>query len=150
MKTFYGNSIREGYAEGEVIVAKSLCFLGGVDPETGMVIEKGHPLEGKSITEKILVLYNTRGSSAQCLPAYAMIKSYKKGPKGIITCAKDTTIGSIAIVAEVPSVRLGKEALDEIKSGDYIKMRAEKGKIEKANYHFVSKPGKGVVEIVSR
>ncbi len=146
MTVLYGVSIVEGYAEGEAIVAESLCFLGGVDPKSGIINEG--PLKGMSVNEKILILYNTHGSSAQFYHAYAMIKTYKKGPKGIITCAKDATIGSIAIETETPLVRLDKEKIKEIKSGDYIKMTAEKNTIEKTNDHFTSRPSKGTVEII--
>jgi hypothetical protein len=45
-----------GKARGEAIVSRSpIGFYGGINPKTGIVIEKGHELEGKSVRGKILV-----------------------------------------------------------------------------------------------
>ena len=50
-----GRIIREGKVEGEAIVSREpIGFFGGVDPNTGVVIEKGHSLEGENIKGKIL------------------------------------------------------------------------------------------------
>ena len=50
-----GRMISPGKAEGEAIVSPDpIGFYGGIDAETGIVIEKGHPLEGKSVTGKIM------------------------------------------------------------------------------------------------
>ena len=52
-----GRRIYKGKAEGEALVTGvDLSFYGGVDPETGEVVEKDHPLEGLSVASKILVM----------------------------------------------------------------------------------------------
>ena len=51
-----GRTIYPGLAQGEAIVStEPIGFYGGIDIKTGVVIEKGHPLEGKSVKDKILV-----------------------------------------------------------------------------------------------
>ena len=51
-----GRTIYPGKAEGEAIVSKEpIGFYGGIDMKTGIVIEKGHELEGKCVKDKILV-----------------------------------------------------------------------------------------------
>ena len=41
--------------EGELLVTRQgISFFGGVDPDTGMVVERGHELEGQSIAGKVL------------------------------------------------------------------------------------------------
>jgi len=53
-----------GKAEGRALVTdKSLCFVGGLDPKTGKIIETGHPLKGQDITGKVLVFPRGHGSS---------------------------------------------------------------------------------------
>ncbi len=48
--------ISKGYAEGEVILTKDpLSFLGGVNPEMGVVIDSKHELYGKNIAGKVLL-----------------------------------------------------------------------------------------------
>ena len=54
-----------GKVEGEALVAQTtLSFWGEVDPMTGRVIAEGHPLEGRRLSGKVLVIKSTKGSSA--------------------------------------------------------------------------------------
>ena len=51
-----GRTISPGKVEGEAIVStEPIGFYGGIDIKTGVVIEKGHPLEGEKVSGKILV-----------------------------------------------------------------------------------------------
>ena len=44
----HGRSIFPGTAQGEALVTtQAISFFGGVDPETGVVVERGHELEGQ-------------------------------------------------------------------------------------------------------
>ena len=53
--TIQARGISAGVGSGAVLVSSEpISFLSGVDPETGMVIESGHPLEGQSIAGKVL------------------------------------------------------------------------------------------------
>jgi len=48
MTELKGRKICAGKAKAEAIVTKQgISFYGGVDPKTGIVVEKGHELEGK-------------------------------------------------------------------------------------------------------
>ncbi|MEM3571460.1 MAG: DUF126 domain-containing protein, partial [Candidatus Bathyarchaeia archaeon] len=59
-----GRGIVKGYAEGKAIVSKEpISFLGGVDPKTGIVIEKNHELKGKKIAKKIFIFPYGKGST---------------------------------------------------------------------------------------
>lgn len=50
-------SILQGSAEGPVIhMAEALSFWGGVDPDTGCVIDVHHPQHGVSLTGAILMM----------------------------------------------------------------------------------------------
>jgi hypothetical protein len=54
-----GKVISKGVAEGEALTtSQPISFYGGVDPDTSLVIEKGHELEGKEVRTKILVFPN--------------------------------------------------------------------------------------------
>ncbi|MBU0662651.1 DUF126 domain-containing protein, partial [Candidatus Micrarchaeota archaeon] len=64
MTELKGRKICGGKAGAEAIVSKDgISFYGGVDPDTGIVIEKGHDLEGKSIAGKVLVFPAGKGST---------------------------------------------------------------------------------------
>ncbi|MYG25994.1 MAG: DUF126 domain-containing protein, partial [Boseongicola sp. SB0677_bin_26] len=50
-------------AEGEIAVcSEGLSFWGGVDPETGVVIDAHHDLHGQSVAGKIVLMPTSRGS----------------------------------------------------------------------------------------
>ncbi len=50
-------------ASGEVVsCSDGLSFWGGVDPQTGVVIDAHHPLHGVSVAGKILMMPTSRGS----------------------------------------------------------------------------------------
>jgi len=56
--------ISKGYAEGEVILTKDpLSFLGGVNPDNGVVIDSKHELYGRNMTGKVLVIPSGKGST---------------------------------------------------------------------------------------
>jgi predicted aconitase with swiveling domain len=59
-----GRGVVKGCAQGEALVADAtLSFWGEVDAITGRVISVGHPLEGKSLAGRVLVIRSTKGSS---------------------------------------------------------------------------------------
>ncbi|MEM9426836.1 MAG: DUF126 domain-containing protein, partial [Pseudomonadota bacterium] len=48
---------------GEVLSCdEGLSFWGGVDPDTGVVVDVHHPWHGRSLAEKVLLLPTSRGS----------------------------------------------------------------------------------------
>ena len=122
--------ISEGKAEGEVIVSKdSVCFY-LVEPETGVVVEKNHDLEGKSIAGKILVMPSGKGSSVVQADGLYKLSQNDKAPKAMIIEHADTVLVSGAIVMEIPMVfKVGREFYDTIKNGDVIELDSDAGVI---------------------
>jgi len=119
-----GRIIKYGEVEGEAIVsAEPIGFLGGVDPDTGIVIEKGHSLEGKSIKGKILIFPTGKGST---VGSYVLYRMKKNGvaPLAIINeeCEPITAVG--AIISNIPCV--DKIKVSNIKNGDKVRIEGEK------------------------
>jgi uncharacterized protein len=70
---FEARLIKSGLAEGEALVsAAPVGFLGGVDGETGLVTERGHPLEGMCVAGKILVFPTGKGSTVGSYVLYQL------------------------------------------------------------------------------
>jgi predicted aconitase with swiveling domain len=129
-KRMKGRSISPGEVEGEALVSKTpLSFYGGVDPKTGIVIEKGHELEGQCIKDKILVFPNGKGSTVGSYVIYGLKKN-GVAPKAIINKETETIVATGVILAGIPCVD-GIE-IEKIKSGDKIKLNATKGIVEYA------------------
>jgi len=119
-----GRIIKYGEVEGEAIVSKEpIGFLGGVDPETGTIIEKGHPLEGKNIKDKILVFPTGKGSTVGSYVLYRMKKN-NVAPLAIINEECEPIVAVGAIISDIPCV--DKVNTSQIKNGDKIKIEGEK------------------------
>ena len=122
-----GRMISPGKAEGEAIVStEPIGFYGGIDINTGIVIEKGHMLEGQSVKDKILVFPNGKGSTVGSYVIYGIAKN-NVGPKAIINKETETIVATGAILAGVPCVD-GID-IDQIKSGDFIEVNADEGEV---------------------
>ena len=92
-----GRTISPGKAEGKAIVSpEPIGFYGGIDIKTGIVIEKGHPLEGEKITGKILVFPCGKGSTVGSYVIYGLAKN-KVGPAAIINKETETIVATGAI-----------------------------------------------------
>jgi predicted aconitase with swiveling domain len=123
-----GRTIYAGKAEGEALVSKDpLSFYGGVDLEKGIVVEKGHCLEGKSISGKILVFPNGKGSTVGSYAIYRLKKA-GKAPAAIVNKECETIVAVGAIISEIPCV--DKIDIAKIKDCAKVKVDAGKGEVE--------------------
>lgn len=123
-----GRKIYRGRAEGEALVSKeAISFFGGVDPDTGRVVEKGHPLEGKEITGKILVFPRGKGSTVGPYTIYRLKKN-GKAPAAIVNKECETIVAVGAIISEIPCI--DKIDIDKIHDGDRLVLNADEGKMK--------------------
>jgi len=123
-----GRKVYKGIAEAEAIVTKDgISFYGGVDPDTGKVVEVGHELEGQSITGKILVFPTGKGSTVGSYTMYRM-KRNNMAPVAIVNKEIDTIIAVGCIISEIPCV--DKINIDDIKTGQQLIVNGSKGTVE--------------------
>ena len=123
-----GRMISPGKAEGEAIVStEPIGFYGGIDIKTGVVIEKGHPLEGKCVKDKILVFPCGKGSTVGSYVIYG-IKKNGVAPAGIINKETETIVATGVILAGIPCV--DQVDIDKIKDGVTVFVDADKGDIK--------------------
>ena len=109
-----------GKITGEALVtSQGISFYGGVDPETGIVTETGHELEGQSMKGKILVFPTGKGSTVGSYKMYWMAKE-GNAPLAIINeeCETITAVG--AIISEIPCI--DKIDISKIKTGGTIEI----------------------------
>lgn len=122
-----GRMISPGKVEGEAIVStEPIGFYGGIDIKTGVVIEKGHPLEGKCVKDKILVFPCGKGSTVGSYVIYG-IKKNSVAPAGIINKETETIVATGVILAGIPCV--DQIDIDKIKNGDTVLLDADKGEV---------------------
>ncbi len=88
-----------GQGEGEALVLpEPLSFWGGLDPQTGEIIDQRHPTLGANVTGQVLVLPIGRGSSSA---SSILLETVRAGtaPAAIITAEKDAILALGAAVA---------------------------------------------------
>jgi len=120
MEQLKGRLISKGIGEGEALVtSQPISFYGGVDPNTGVVIEKGHELQGQSVKDKILVFPTGKGSTVGSYTLYRMKKNHT-APAGMINKECETVVAVGAIISEIPCV--DKVDISKIKTGNKIKI----------------------------
>ncbi|UCC91936.1 MAG: DUF126 domain-containing protein [Candidatus Aenigmatarchaeota archaeon] len=125
-----GRKIFGGKAEGEALVSKEgISFYGGVDPDTGVVTERGHPLEGQDVSGKVLVFPVGKGSTVGSYTIYRLKKN-GKAPSAIINRECETVVAVGAIISEIPCV--DQIDIEKIKTGDKLKVNADEGIVEHA------------------
>jgi uncharacterized protein len=99
-----GRTIHAGQATGEALVtAMGISFFGGVDPETGVVVEKGHDLEGQAIGGRVLVFSTGKGSTVGSYTLYRL-KFSGHAPAAIVNRECETIVAVGCIIAEIPCV----------------------------------------------
>ena len=120
-----GRMIFPGQISGEALVSRmGISFYGGVDPESGIITEDGHDLEGQSIAGKVLVFPSGKGST---VGSYILYRLKKNGhaPLAIVNADCETIIAVGCIIAEIPC--LDQVDLSRLKSGMRLIVEADHG-----------------------
>ena len=120
-----GRMISPGKAKAEAIVStEPIGFYGGIDAKTGIVIEKGHQLEGECVTGKVLVFPCGKGSTVGSYVIYGLQKN-GVGPAAIVNAETETIVATGVILAGIPCVD-GID-IEQIKTGDMLNVDADEG-----------------------
>ena len=99
-----GRLIYAGQAEGQALVsAQAISFFGGVDPDSGVVVERGHALEGQSVAGRVLVFPTGKGSTVGSYTLYRL-KHNGMAPAAIVNAECETITAVGCIIAEIPCV----------------------------------------------
>ncbi|MEZ0172531.1 aconitase X [Microvirga sp. TS319] len=97
---FSGIAFVRGKATGEVISSDvELSFWGGVDPVTGEVIDRHHPLSGRILTGKILAIPGGRGSCSGSGVILELLLN-GKGPAAMVVERADDILTLGVVIAE--------------------------------------------------
>jgi len=122
-----GRKISGGKARGIALVSrKSLSFLGGVEPETGVIKDTESDIKGESIRGKILVFPRGKGSTVGSYVIY-QLKKNGVAPAAIVVEEAETIVATGAIIAGIPMV--DKVDIGKIKTGQFVEVDADKGEI---------------------
>lgn len=111
-----GRQIVGGSAQGDILTfAEGISFWGGIDPDSGRIIDIHHPNHGQSVAGKVLLMPTSRGS---CSGSGVLLQLALDGnaPAALVFCEREEILTLGALVASrifgrpVPVVQVGREA----------------------------------------
>ena len=120
-----GRTIFPGQAQGFALVSKmGISFYGGVDPQTGVITEADHDLEGQTIAGKVLVFPRGKGSTVGSYVLYRLKKN-NCAPLAIVNAETETITAVGCIIAEIPCI--DRVDLSQLHTGDRVSVDADQG-----------------------
>lgn len=125
-----GRSISRGKGSGRLLVSPApISFLSGVDPETGIVVEKGHPLEGRSVAGTVLVFPFGKGSTVGSYVLYALAKN-GHAPAAIVNTEAEAIIATGAIIGNIPMIDRPEIPIEQLHDGTLAVVDGDQGVLE--------------------
>jgi len=124
-----GRGIAKGRGEGPLLVSPvPLSFLSGVDPATGIIVEKGHPLKGRCIAGKVLAFPYGKGSTVGSYVLYALSRN-GHAPAAIINIEAESIIATGAIIGKIPMIDHIEIPMDRLRNGVHVVVDGEAGEM---------------------
>jgi uncharacterized protein len=121
---FAARLIKSGVAEGEALVSPAaIGFLGGVEPGTGIVTERGHPLEGACVAGHVLVFPTGKGSTVGSYVLYQLAVN-GMAPAAIINAESEPIVAVGAIISDIPMV--DHVPIERIQTGDRVRVEGDR------------------------
>lgn len=110
-------------ASGEILISDTpISFLGGIDPNTGEIIEKNHPKNGVSIANRVFLFPHGKGSTVGSYIIYSLKKN-GVAPCAMINLASETIVAVGAIMSDIPLVdRLKEDPFMVFHDGDLVEV----------------------------
>lgn len=121
-----------GLVPGEVIAeclvtSEPISGWGGVDPETGVIIDTHHELRGEVFTDKILVFPSAKGSSGWAA-FFQATRLSGTAPAGLVFDTVSTKSALGAVVTRVPTVaEFGYCPSTVLRTGDVVRVDGNNG-----------------------
>ena len=131
VQRLYGRGAIGGRDRGPAMISRrTIMGWGGIDIHTGVVVEKGHPLEGLSIKDTVLILDGSKGSNGWSLFFHsAQVAGF--GPAAVIFPKLDSRTAVTAAVLNVPLITdVDMKIFDLIRLGDTVLVDGDTGLIE--------------------
>jgi len=133
MAVLKGKSVSKKHStvEGKALVVKDLiAFWGGIDWESGDIVEVAHSGRGQNVTGKILVFPAGKGGAGETFGYYYLFRN-NKTPLALICNSVQATTVAGAVICNTPMIYgFEKDIVEVIQTGDFIRVNSQKGEIE--------------------
>jgi predicted aconitase with swiveling domain len=124
--TAKGRALTAGAAQGKALVLdQPLSFWGGLDPTSGVIVDRHHPQAGERVTGRVLLMESGRGSSSSSTVLAEALRA-GSGPVAILLREPDEIIVVGALVIELlggpvmPIVQLASRDHRALRTGDEV------------------------------
>jgi hypothetical protein len=125
-----GRGIAKGIASGEILVSEvPIAFLSGVDPDTGVIIEQGHPLRGTCIAGRVLAFEHGKGSTVGSYVLYALSRN-GHAPAAIINGEAEPIIVVGAIISGIPMIDRLEVPITVLRTGTRATVNGDTGELD--------------------
>jgi predicted aconitase with swiveling domain len=119
-----------GVVEAPALISRqTITGWGGVDVNTGCVVEPDHPLEGMCLAGKVLILEGSKGSNGWSIFFHAaQVSGF--GPAALVFPRLDSRTAVTAAALNVPLVTdLDQDPFTRIGLGDLLRVDADEGTV---------------------
>lgn len=123
-----GRSLVDGHASAPLLYADvGLSFWGGVDPFSGEVIDRHHPLSGECLAGRVLAIPSGRGS---CTGSSVLMELISNGhaPTALVLAEADEILTLGVLVARtlfqrsLPVLCIGREAFGQLRGNAFARI----------------------------
>ena len=105
-----------------------VSFLSGIDPVSGIIVEKGHPLQGECIAGKVLAFPYGKGSTVGSYVLYALSRN-GHGPAAIINTEAEAIIATGAIIGGIAMIDRIEIPMNRLRNGVTVFVNGDTGEM---------------------
>jgi predicted aconitase with swiveling domain len=126
-----GRPIVPGEATGTILRSeRAISLWGGVDPQTGAIIDPHHDRCGESVVGRVFVFPGEKGSSTGSAVLLELVRR-ELAPAAMITSSLAPVVALGAIVAQelygrtIPVILVSQEEMAELADGDRLSISSD-------------------------
>jgi hypothetical protein len=124
-----GRGIAKGVGKGTLLISPApVSFLSGVDPVSGIIVEKGHPLQGESIAGKVFAFPYGKGSTVGSYVLYGLSRN-GHAPAAIINTEAEPIIATGAIIGKIPMIDRIEVPMNRLRNGVTVVVNGNTGEM---------------------
>jgi hypothetical protein len=124
-----GRGIAGGVGSGPLLVSPvPVSFLSGIDPVSGIIVEKGHPLQGECIAGKVLAFPYGKGSTVGSYVLYALSRN-GHAPAAIINTEAEAIIATGAIIGGIAMIDRIEIPMNRLRNGVMVFVNGDTGEM---------------------
>lgn len=130
-KKFACHKISGGKVQAPALRSSDRIMFYQVVPESGIILEKEHALEGKSVARKVLIFPGGKGSSVVQADGLYQLNQNGNMPAAMVIQYAEPVLVSSAIIMDIPLVdKVDPQFYEVITDGSMVLVNTDEGYLE--------------------